>query len=67
MATHSVVAIDKGRGVRFVNQPNCWPQVHATGSDAADVLRQAEDAVAVSAAQVSKDHQPRDLFGIRRG
>jgi hypothetical protein len=29
-------------------------------------LRYAENAVTVRAAQVGKDHQPRDLFGIRR-
>jgi hypothetical protein len=30
-------------------------------------LREAEDAMAVGAAEISKNHQPRDLLGIRRG
>jgi len=64
---HAVVAVNQGGRVRFLNHPDVRSDVHPAGSDAANVLRQAEDAVAVRAAQVGKDHQPCDLFGIGRG
>ena len=36
-------------------------RVHAAGADAADVLRQAEHAVAIGALQVRLRHQPGDV------
>jgi hypothetical protein len=65
--SHTVIPINQSRRFCFLNDADVRPQVQSAGSDAANVLRQAEDAVAIGAAQVSKDHQPRHLLGIRYG
>jgi hypothetical protein len=50
-----------------LNRTDVWLHVRSAGPNPAHVLRQAEDAVAIRAAQVSKDYQSRDLLRIRRG
>ena len=64
---HAVVAIDQGRCFCFLRHMDVGPHIYTTGADAANVLRQTENTVAVRAAQIGQDHQSRDLFGICGG
>jgi hypothetical protein len=63
---HAVVAVDqrrRGRGFRDGDPRLC---VEAAGADAADILRQAKDAVGIGAGEVGLGHQLGDLAGIGR-
>jgi hypothetical protein len=62
---HAIIAIDEGRRVGFLDYMNVRSQIHSAGSDAADILGQAKNAVAVGAPQISEDHQLGNLLGIR--
>ena len=54
-----------GRGAPLALDPDAGPGIHAACLDAADVLRQPEDAVAVGALQVRFGHQLRDRRSVR--
>ncbi len=65
--THAVVAVDqRGRGL-LAHHADVGTGVEAAGLDAAGILRQPADAVAVGALQIGLRHQRGDDSGIRSG
>jgi hypothetical protein len=62
---HAIIAIDESSRVRFLDYMNVRSQIHSAGSDTADILGQAKNAMAVGAAQISEDHQLGNLLGVR--
>jgi hypothetical protein len=64
-AAKSVIAIDQRGGFRTADDLDVGRCVQPARLDAADILRQAEDAVPVGAADVGGGHQFRRLCRIR--
>ena len=64
---HAVVAVDHRHRGPLLHHADVRRDVDAAGTDALDVLRQPDDAVAVGALQVCLCHQAGDLVGVRRG
>ena len=61
---HAVVAVQqRGRGL-LAHHADVGPDVKTAGLDAAGILRQPADAVAVRALQVGFRHQGRDRHGV---
>ncbi len=64
---HAVVAVDqRGRGL-LAHHADVGLGVEAAGFDAAGILRQPADAVAVGALQIGLRHQRGDDSGVRAG
>jgi hypothetical protein len=61
---HAVVAVDQRRRRSGLGDGDIRLGVEAAGADAADILRQAEDAMRIGAGEVRLGHQLRDLVGI---
>ena len=68
LAEHGWIRIfDQAHRRAFLHELRLGHRVHAAGADAADILRQAEDAMPVGADQVGLDHELRHGRGIVRG
>src|SRR5215470_7334141 len=65
--THAVVAVDERGGRLLAHDADVWAGIEAACLDAAGILRQPADAVAVGALQVGLRHQRGDDSGILIG
>ena len=63
---HAVVAVDQRGRRRGLGDRDVRLGVEPAGADAADILRQAKDAVGVGAGEIGFGHQLRDFGGIGR-
>jgi hypothetical protein len=61
---HAIIAIDQRRRSRSLGDGDARRGVEAAGTDAADILREAEDAVGIGPGEVRLGHQLGDLGGI---
>ena len=64
---HAVVAIDERSRGLLAHHANVWFGIETASLDAARILRQPADAVAVGALQIGLGHQRRDDGGIAIG
>ncbi len=62
----AVIAIDESGGRPVLDHPEARRQIDPARLDAPDVLRQAEDAVTVLAAQIGRRHQRGHSRRVRR-
>ena len=62
--THAVVAVQKRGGRVLVHDPDIGPYVESARLDAAGILRQPANAVAVRSLQIGLRHQGGDISGV---
>ena len=64
---HAVVAVDDGHSGALSHDPNVGTRIDAARQNTFDILRQANNAVAVRTLQVGIGHEARDFGGVLIG